>query len=73
MTKCKYQHKTIFEKYQCDRKTEACGICILHEELTPENTNKKMEIFNKEINEGKTNFTGCILPQINLKNKTIEG
>ena len=56
------------------------GYCVLHEpfdeksdEEIEELKKAKLDVFYKEINEGKTNFEGCILPNIELSGKKLNG
>jgi len=49
------------------------GYCILHEDLGHKNEEEVKKEFYKEIEEGITDFEGCILPEIDLSKKTIEG
>ena len=69
MPRCEYQY------YDCPRETHPNSpnnLCILHEEWENKDPEETKEAFYKEIEEGKTDFTGCILPPINLSDETIK-
>ncbi|MHA1632602.1 MAG: pentapeptide repeat-containing protein [Candidatus Freyarchaeota archaeon] len=74
MTKCTYKNDQL--GYKCNREAHPNSpnnLCILHEEMQNKDPKETIQAFYKEVEEGKTDFTGCILPSIDLTNKTIKG
>jgi len=65
----------------CDREAlENSEYCVLHESFDRRSKDEierladaKLERFLKEIEEGQTNFEGCILPGVDLSEKTLKG
>ena len=49
------------------------GYCLLHEDWNHKNEEETKEEFYREIEEGETDFEGCILPEVNLSGREIDG
>jgi len=67
MVQCKYKYRTMSEDYRCSREalqSSSKGYCILHEDWEHKNPEETKKAFYKEIEEGKTDIRGCILPGI---------
>ena len=45
------------------------GFCLLHEDWARKDAEETKAEFYKEINEGKSDFEGCILPEVNISNR----
>ena len=48
------------------------GFCLLHEDWGHKDTEETTKEFYREIEEGITDFEGCILPEVNLSERKIE-
>ena len=70
--KCKYEKLN----GHCHRKAldnSNRGYCLLHEDWNHKNEEETKEEFYREIEEGETDFEGCILPEVNLSGREIDG
>ncbi len=72
---CSHSIKTIGgAEYQCDREAIAGReLCIMHEALEHKNADETMKELLSEIEQGKREFKGSILPYINLGGREITG
>ena len=69
---CKYEKLN----GRCHRKAldnSEKGFCLLHEDWNHKNEEENTEEFYREIEEGETDFEGCILPEVNLSGREIDG
>jgi len=69
---CKYEK----QNGRCHRKAldnSEKGFCLLHEDWNHKNEEENTGEFYREIEGGETDFEGCILPEVNLSGKKIDG
>lgn len=70
---CKYKYQN---GKKCQREAlegSEKGYCLLHEDWENKDEEETREQFYKEIEEGETNFEGCVLPGFDLSDREIEG
>jgi hypothetical protein len=49
------------------------SFCLLHEYWNHKNEEETKKEFYRAIGEGETDFEGCILPEVNLSGRKIDG